>query len=335
MVTSTNGTNWTILPTVGLSTYWYDVAYGNGTWIAVVSRNTIVISTDNGLTWTVKTLGTSAWHVITYVNERWIALGKDGGIATSTDGISWSIQEVGLDPWYEVAYGHGMWIVVGYNADGYSNIVISTNGTNWTTKRVGAANWYSVAHGNGIWVAVGVSGNNNVAFSTNGTDWQTRRIHFRTGSQHVTYANGLFMSFGYDFAISVNGRDWTFGRKIDSDRFKASKSYYDQQFRNTAYNSVAHNNCRWVAVNTNGNMAISVDNGFTWTVGKIGVNECWYDITYANGVWVAVGNNNSACYYLGTSTDNGISWSIQSLDDKGHLGNCCSRKDTLNYPLII
>jgi alpha-tubulin suppressor-like RCC1 family protein len=117
-MSSTDGINWTShsydIP-VGRYT---DVAYGNGTFVAVNDEYN--------------------------VNEK---------VATSTDGATWTPRTASLNyDFYSVAYGSSSFVAVGYNGA----IMRSTdNGTTWATKTSSIDNsWVSVTYGNGKFVAV-------------------------------------------------------------------------------------------------------------------------------------------------------------------------------------
>ena len=73
---------------------------------------------------------------VTYGNGKFVAVGNDGNITTSTNGVNWTTPiTVGsiFHDWTNICYGNGKFVVVGdrgYN-DGY--VTTSTDGENWTT----------------------------------------------------------------------------------------------------------------------------------------------------------------------------------------------------------
>jgi len=78
---------------------------------------------------------------------------------------------------------------------------------------------------------------------------------------------------------------------------------------------IAYANGVWVAVgNAVNSIAISEDNGITWTSKSTNNNNngiigsSGRGVAYGNGVWVAVGGGVSAANTIATSNDNGISW---------------------------
>ena len=100
---SPNGENWTVAQLSDSSeTYFTDVTYGNGTFVAVGNDDTVAWSIDDGRSWTVNTSALESEgilnhpHAVIYDDNRFIAvtanyhpLYQDGYIFTSTDGQNW------------------------------------------------------------------------------------------------------------------------------------------------------------------------------------------------------------------------------------------------------
>lgn len=100
---SSDGLDWsTPVRDSGLSTagnVWRDVAYGNGTYVAVDQYGYVSRSAD-GLTWINAERPLyqyGVWSCITYVNDRFVAIGGTGTgsdsvsyTSTSVDGVTWS-----------------------------------------------------------------------------------------------------------------------------------------------------------------------------------------------------------------------------------------------------
>ncbi|WP_052299691.1 hypothetical protein [Treponema primitia] len=109
----------------GIDNDFRSIAYGNGTWIAVGSRD-IATSTDDGATWTKVTNNpfdyTSGWisgvRAIAYGNGTWVAGGIGGKIATSKDdGATWTLSSdstfLRTHEIYSIAFGNNRFIAVG------------------------------------------------------------------------------------------------------------------------------------------------------------------------------------------------------------------------------
>src|SRR5690606_38234663 len=154
----------------GTSENLYGVAYGNGLWVAVGAKGTILTST-NGTSWTGRSSGTTNnLNTVAYGNGLSVAGGDSGTIRTSTNGTSWTSRSGGTrNNLNTVAFGIGLWVAVGASG----TILTSTNGTSWTARSSGTTNHLNpVAYGIGLWVAVGANG--TILTSTNGTSWTSR-----------------------------------------------------------------------------------------------------------------------------------------------------------------
>jgi len=88
------------------------IRYGGGKFVAIAqsefgrgNTNQFLYSTD-GVSWTTGTFDGSAlftpndfwsWSDLAYSGSTWVAVAKEGIVATSTDGVSWSLKEVSTD----------------------------------------------------------------------------------------------------------------------------------------------------------------------------------------------------------------------------------------------
>ncbi|QYR23341.1 hypothetical protein KZ483_10735 [Paenibacillus sp. sptzw28] len=102
------------------------VTYGNGTFVAVGSRGTILTSGD-GSNWVSRPSGIPYDLVdVAFGNGRFVAMNKDGVFLTSSDGTSWKISYLvgsSLDPvdyrpfirfiQSSITYGNGNFLVSG------------------------------------------------------------------------------------------------------------------------------------------------------------------------------------------------------------------------------
>ncbi|MDT7910160.1 MAG: hypothetical protein RQ912_09555, partial [Thermus sp.] len=96
------------------------VTYGNGLFVAVGSRGTILTSRD-GVNWTEQTSGTgNRLNGVTYGNGLFVAVGRHGTILTSRDGVNWTEQtsKAGLNG---VTYGNGLFVAVGRDVGSYGD----------------------------------------------------------------------------------------------------------------------------------------------------------------------------------------------------------------------
>ncbi|NDV62864.1 hypothetical protein G0Q06_10415 [Puniceicoccales bacterium CK1056] len=137
VITSTDGLTWT-----GRNHPWFDgkmsrvyITYDNGIFIAHnVPVSTLQIATStNGIDWTITDTGlTGSYFDAAYGDGRWVMVGEDGMVATSTNMADWSEQVIrfGIDDpvrLESVAFGKGHWVICG----GSKSIWSSEDGLNW------------------------------------------------------------------------------------------------------------------------------------------------------------------------------------------------------------
>ena len=149
----------------------FDVAYGNGRFVATGGRGSVYSSPD-GVTWREGRSGLSDvffLHSVTYGDGQFVAAGEEmidrgefvpgegygperptlrSAIITSHDGVDWNIQHTGTSQELtDIAYGDNQFIVIGNNegpTDEWGNptsynavVLTSNNGTDWTETEVG------------------------------------------------------------------------------------------------------------------------------------------------------------------------------------------------------
>jgi hypothetical protein len=116
VLTSVNGTAWTVLPLMyGSLTA---VAYGGplGAKLFVAVPSIAVITSFDGIAWTYKSAAAAHdWSSVTWGSwdlvsgsGLFIAVGQTGarnGVMTSPDGITWSLQISAISTWLSVAWG--------------------------------------------------------------------------------------------------------------------------------------------------------------------------------------------------------------------------------------
>ena len=79
------GAEWT-QETMPVGAYWYSVAYGNGTFVAVAGNaSNIAATSPDGITWTQRTLPASAnWYSVAYGNGAFVAISGNGSTISAT-----------------------------------------------------------------------------------------------------------------------------------------------------------------------------------------------------------------------------------------------------------
>lgn len=188
IATSTNnGSNWTTR--TAPSAVYFDVETdGAGVWIAVGNNGVISRSTDNGVTWTAVTSGTSASvvRVATDGAGVWVAVGSFGYLRSADNGLTWSLISSTTQQ-----------NVIHYNAN--SGIWVSTNarsldnGFTWdtgisTSKSNGTR---MVSNANGVYLQA----NDQANFPSLST--ASRRLGFSIPSTNISsqLAKSFYMRF--------------------------------------------------------------------------------------------------------------------------------------------
>ena len=235
---STDGINWTESTISDTNRDWRSICYGNGKFVAVGTKFTSsgssttssgrysAYSTD-GITWTLKTLNSSANipESVCYGNDKFVVVGN-GYIGYSTDGISWTSTNT-IRKWKSVCYGNDKFVAV---ANSTNYFAYSTDGITWTEGTISSTSrsWRSICYGNGKFVAV-ASSTNYFAYSTDGITWTESTISDTSRSwASVCYGNGKFVAVATNsnyFAYSTDGITWTEGTISDTSRSWTSVCY--------------------------------------------------------------------------------------------------------------
>lgn len=180
ILVSADAASWTAIPVVigvgggggepvdamerahGLSEQLRGVAFGDGRFVAVGDRGSILTSGD-GEIWTPQPPRRFAtFQQIAYGAGRFVAAGPNRTLWTSTDGLVWAeVTGIAWDPalprgsdllngMFGITYGHGTFVGVGFGA-----IYTSPDGLTWTLQAANPeASLERVAYGNGRFVAV-------------------------------------------------------------------------------------------------------------------------------------------------------------------------------------
>jgi hypothetical protein len=153
------------LRTSGTTNQLNGVASNTSIVVAVGASGTILISSDQGATWTTGSSGTiNNLNAIAWCGSQFVATGDAGAILTSTNGTSWVSHASGTsNTLYGVACSGTQIVAVGVAG----TILTSSDGITWTTRTSGTSNtlygvaWADMAPPNGYpvnqFVAVGTN----------------------------------------------------------------------------------------------------------------------------------------------------------------------------------
>jgi len=311
--TSDDGVNWHQTAAVPHH-YLYDVAYGNGKFVAVGRYGKILVSTD-GETWVTKPVtypGNQRTTLlsITYSEAmgKFVAAGMggttadhEGGIMTSEDGENWMVTY--SNPSYviwDIACGNGILVAVGGRNTGAYFIVTSNDGESWTQRSTSwsaNARLYSVEFDGNKFVAAGSTQSGNWAFttsSTNGISWSDKDIIGLPGFS-VLASNGSRLA-------AMGG----YGNIYTSDNDGTSWDYRTLGTARTLMDVAWNGSDLYVAVGVEGIIQTST-NGITWNPQPSGTTYDLNKVDYLNGQFIAVGKNGTIL-----TSANGTDWTTRT-----------------------
>ena len=268
---------------------------------AVINGKTEGINGNNSepTAWTAvadSKFGTSDINAIAYSNNRFVAVGENGKMATSTDGTAWTAVDVSsifgsYSTIYKIAFGNNKFVAAG------GKMATSTDGTAWTAINVSSifgtnSTINTITYVNNKFIAASLD--SEMATSTNGTTWTAVNVSsiFKTEDSDfiyaIAYGNNKFVAAGSHgkMATSTDGTTWT--------------AVGNSTFGTDIIWAIAYGNNKFVAVGNNGKMATSTD-GTAWTAittNTFGTNNI-NAIAYGNNKFVAGGSLGKMAYSSG------------------------------------
>ena len=262
--------------TAASANMWVDIAYGNGTFVAVSWDGTDrVMTSPDGVTWTARSAATvEFWTSVTYGNGLFVVVSGNGLVMTSPDGVTWTSRTgESMSGVNRVTYGNGLFVAVA--AFGANRVMTSPDGVTWTARPGVQSKWLSVTHGNGVFVAVAEAGTDRVMTSPDGVTWTARSAAAASEWYSVTFGNGLFVAVSAAGLVmtSPDGVTWT-ARSAPSA---------------SMWLSVAFGGGLFVAVAGAGtDQVMTSSDGVTWTGRSAADASFWYSVVYGNGQFVAI-----------------------------------------------
>ncbi len=275
--------------------------------IITVGSNAFYVS-ENGAYWydrqtsTLDTFPTfSSLHDICFGNNRYIAVGSAGQVLRSTDQSQWSKSTISINNLYGIAWSGVLnkYYTIGSNG----TMMSSANGSTWTNVSLSTSvDLYGIAITSGGYItAVGTEG--MIITSDQGISWTYHAIttedNIRLNDVATNYDEvtntGLFIAVG-DSGTIVTSLDGGSSWSVSDSESLAGLS-------NINLNSICFKNDLFVAVGDSGTIAVYNTLNDSWTIHNEGDEEL-FGVTYAAGMFVAVGANNTIL----TSDDNAVSW---------------------------
>lgn len=166
-----DGATWTDIATnftVPLNYNLNRVRYFRDRYIAVGDNGTVIVSGDDGQTWTqIVSHTTCGLHDIVQGANIYVAVGRGGCVITSADNLTWTVRSSStVADLFAVTYVGDKFIALGQNGAA----VWSTDGVTWSTYTTGATNTIYAARGSNLatgastrvqafdWSSLGVTG---------------------------------------------------------------------------------------------------------------------------------------------------------------------------------
>lgn len=306
ITTSVDGETWTPCTTTA-TTNLRALHYAHGRFVAAgwttpFSNDSQFLVSEDGLTWTVSAnAGTPRLNAIAANATGFVGVGEAGTIAFSSDGLSWTAQPSPTTQRLSaIALVNGTFVAVGGGYPYQPGVILtSPDGLAWTARdAAGASGIHALVSSPGLLVA----GGEEMLTSTDAQTWQKRTVGFTTNLADVIFDGTRFIAVGENgiVASSLDGAAW--------------------EVRNagTHHNGIAFGQGKYVVVGAGGEILTST-NAQSWVRQTSGTSVFLYDVTYGNGLFVAVGAYGVSEGTILTSND-GIHWT-QRVAPTGPYGS--------------
>jgi hypothetical protein len=156
ILTSADGTNWTVRSTPGAAVLSGVAAFPGGA-VAVGDDGAILNSAD-GISWTVLPPFTTNWvYRVRYLNGQLVAVGQNGTILTSANGTNWTSRTSDTTKWLsDVTCLDNTWFIVGTQG---TLLASTNNAVTWTSLgTITGKSLYAAANDGAQLIALGVEG---------------------------------------------------------------------------------------------------------------------------------------------------------------------------------
>lgn len=252
------------------------------------------------------------WQGLTYGDGKFIVANySKAEVDYSEDGINWTTYTLpyAKKGWCDGVYGDGKFILI---PNDYSYGVYSTNGgKSWSSVYLASGEYngsiaYGKINGGNRFVIVS-SQSNYFKSSTNGTSWSSSSS---SGASNY-YSSATFCDGKFIYAPSSRHSSGYF--YIDSTGLGSGTYVFPPSPKQYSYIASAYGNNIYIALAYNSDKYIySFDGGVTLEEGTLPFSSKWQDITFGNGVFIAVSYSNKALY-----TENGLFWKETELPMEG------------------
>lgn len=208
---STDGINWeNVFYQQGNSAAPCD--YANGMWVATGGYRDLIISRDNGITWSVPSntgLARVSPNDISCLNNLWICATAANGLYYSEDGVHYEASNVTTGSYRSARYEEGYYV-----AYGSAGIMVSADGKVWeaVTLDADSAGVMNIDYHNGRWCATDLNGSlYECREKGKPTNWKRFFKEANVGNRgfwSVSYVGGLWL-YGSCYGIYAQTVDET------------------------------------------------------------------------------------------------------------------------------
>ena len=268
----------------------HDVAWGNGTFVAIGEAGTILVSQD-GQSWSVVQWGVFAkLSAVCFDGSQFIAVGEGGTMIASGDGTSWSSRSSGTSVGlHAIAHSPSAYVAVGYDWAPYPGqgvILASHDGLQWEEIAGGSNPFlFSVTWADSRFVATGQDIDSQdpvVLTSPDGEAWEEASPDPAVPLHRLAYGLGLIVAAGdTGLYTSSDAIHWT---------EQSIVFYWPVTFLDIAFSTQGFIAVGGPSSNSNGAIFTSPD-GVTWTdrtpQGSLILNL--EGVAYGGGRYAAVG----------------------------------------------
>jgi len=259
------------------------IIFANNLFVAVggfISVGGQIGWSNDGINWTMvteTTFGNSVINGIAYGNNRFIAVGDGGKMASSTDGKAWTtlgtIAAFGTSDISDIAYGNNRFFAVG---DGTKSAYSTDNGSTWTSVNgtAGATNLFGdsgarisrIVYGKDRFLAYGYNTSAKIPMYRNSietTNWQGNPISSYDWTGTATIS-GLVFGNDYFIAVGNNGNVWKMD--VSSSGYSWTKiTTLPSGIGTDTISKAACGSGKLFVFTSTSKGAWSSDNGSTWT----------------------------------------------------------------------
>jgi hypothetical protein len=240
---------------------------------------------------------------------KFVAVGTNGTIITSTDGDDWVLQSSGTtETLYNVRYLNSKIIIVGANG----TLLTSDDATTWTSVNTSTTSYLQdIFYRNNEYIAVGGnegSGGSIIITSSNLSSW-TKIVTVAT--RELT---GIIF-FDQRYQVVAGGGSTVTGQSIGNSTDGASWAFTGTSFsQNKALYSLATDSSNEYAVGVDGLMIKSNDY-FNWSTVSTGSSSDFRDIIHKNNLFMVVGRSP----HVILKSSDGTNWSDISVSSGENL----------------